>query len=227
MLSIKITSDTTKDVSWYAVYEEVRIEDFKRGFNFEITHVRKIDSHNYAWIVATSLEQATNIRKNKITFGHEVKNVCMGKSSGDDLAKKNTLILITKNLNKLKSKAVLEAEIRACMGEKNILNILFKNDAQGKLTGVCNIQCLSAAVYTKFIKKVLKYVINMLSSLPISRVWMEYPNPQMRNSHDLASMMLPRHWRIRWKQWKTPHSTHLGKKTSTKWSKRPSRKAPP
>ena len=125
MLSIKVTSETMKDVSWYAVYEEIIIEGFKRGFKFEITHVRKIESHNYAWIVATSPEQATNIRKNKITFGHECIDVSMGKSSGDDLAKKNDLILIAKNLNILKPKAVLEAEIRSCMGEKKILNIFF------------------------------------------------------------------------------------------------------
>ena len=153
MLSIKITSDTIKDESWFSVYEEIIREGFKRGHNYEITHVRKIESHNYAWIVATSPEQATNIRKNKITFGHECIDVSMGKPTGDDLAKKNALILIAKNLNRLKPKEILESEIRKCMGEKNILNIYFKYDIQGKLTGVCNIQCLSAAVYKIFVKK--------------------------------------------------------------------------
>jgi len=41
--------------------------------------------------------------------------------------------------------------------EKYILNIYFKNDAQDKLTEarteVCNIQCLSATVYKRFVKK--------------------------------------------------------------------------
>ena len=41
MLSIKITSDSIKDETWYNVYEEVVNEGFKRGHNFEITHVRK------------------------------------------------------------------------------------------------------------------------------------------------------------------------------------------
>ena len=106
ILSIKVTSETTKNVSWYAVYEEIIIEGFKRGFKFEITHVRKIESYNYAWIVATSPEQATNIRKDKITFSHECIDVSMGRSSGDDLAKNNALILIKKNLNRLKSNAI-------------------------------------------------------------------------------------------------------------------------
>ena len=68
MLSIKSTSDSIKDESWYAIYEEMIREGFKRGFNFEITHVRKNENHNYTWIVGTSPEQANNIRKNKITL---------------------------------------------------------------------------------------------------------------------------------------------------------------
>jgi hypothetical protein len=46
--------------------------------------------------------------KNIITFGHESIDVTIGKPTGDDLAKKNVLILIAKNLNKLKPKKILE-----------------------------------------------------------------------------------------------------------------------
>ena len=91
MLSSKIISDSINDESWYMVYEEVIIEGFKRSFNYEITHVWKNENHNYAWIVVTSPEQATNIRTNKITFGHECINDSMEKPTGDDLAKKMLL----------------------------------------------------------------------------------------------------------------------------------------
>lgn len=64
----------------------------------------------------------------------------MGKSNGDDLAKNNVIILIAKNLNRFNPKTILKTEIIACMGKNNIFNILLKYDAQGKLTGVCNIQ---------------------------------------------------------------------------------------
>jgi hypothetical protein len=86
------------------VYEEIILENFKRRHNFKIKHVRKIESHNYAWIVATSPEQVTNIRTNKITFGREGIDVSMGKPTCDDLIKNNALILIAKNLNRLKPK---------------------------------------------------------------------------------------------------------------------------
>ena len=108
MLSIKITTDNIKDETWFNMYDEIVNEMFKRRHNYEITHVRKGGNHNFAWIVATSPEQTLNIRKNKITFGHESIDVTIGKSTGDDLAKKNALIFIAKNLNKLKPKEILE-----------------------------------------------------------------------------------------------------------------------
>ena len=105
--------------------------NLKTCHNFEIIHVRKVENYNYAYIVATSLEQATNIRKNKISFVYEYKDVSMDKPTDDDLAN---------NLNRLKPKQILESEIRACMRKKNILYIYFKYDAQGNFMGVCNIQ---------------------------------------------------------------------------------------
>ena len=92
MLSIKITSDSIKDKSWYAVYDEVIKESLKRCHNFEITHVRKVKKSNYAWIIASSPEQAINIQKNKITYGQECTDVSMGKPTGDDLANKCSYI---------------------------------------------------------------------------------------------------------------------------------------
>ena len=99
-----MTSDSTNDETWFSVYEEVVIKGFKRHYNYEITHVRKGENHNYAWIVATSPEQTINIQKNKITFGHECIDVSMGKALGNDLIKKNALILIAKNLNRLEQR---------------------------------------------------------------------------------------------------------------------------
>jgi hypothetical protein len=115
----------------------------------------------------------------------------MRKPTDDHLAKKNAFILIVKNLNRLKPKEALEAEIRIDMGDKNILNIFFKNHTQAKLTGWCNIQCLSAATYKKFVKKTIKYAINLKSSLLTPRVRMGYPNPLPRNLQGWVSTMLP------------------------------------
>lgn len=102
----------------------------------------------------------------------------MVKPTGDDLVKKNTLILNAKNLNKLKPKKILKTKIRACMGEENVLIFYFKSDDKGKLTGVCNVQYLSAVVYKKIVKKNLNIYNKYVEFLPIQRIWMVYPNPR-------------------------------------------------
>jgi hypothetical protein len=44
----------------------------------------------------------------------------MDKLSDDDKAKKNAVVLIAKNLNKTKTTAVLEEEIKKLFGEENV-----------------------------------------------------------------------------------------------------------
>ena len=74
------------------------------------------------------------------------------KLTEDDKARKNALILIVKNLNKIKSVEELEYGIKEHMGEKNVISIFFRLEG-GKHVGSCNVQCLNAAVYKKFSKK--------------------------------------------------------------------------
>ena len=48
------------------------------------------------------------------------------KLTEDDKAKKNALILIVKNLNKVKSTEELEYGIKEHMGEKNVVSVFFR-----------------------------------------------------------------------------------------------------
>lgn len=52
----------------------------------------------------------------------------MGKSIGNDLAKINVFILITKILNRLKPKEVFETKIRVCMGRKFTSKVMINVD---------------------------------------------------------------------------------------------------
>ena len=59
----------------------------------------------FAWVVATSPEQAKKINIYKISLDNEIfeaKFTSMDKLTEDDKARKNALILIVKNLNKVK-----------------------------------------------------------------------------------------------------------------------------
>lgn len=53
----------------------------------------------------------------------------------------------------------------------------FKNNAQGKLTGVCNVQCLNAAIYKKFIKKNYKIYNKYVEFAPHPKNLDDIPKP--------------------------------------------------
>ena len=66
------------------------------------------------------------------------------KSQTNRAIEENALILIVKNLNKIKSVDKLEYGIKEHMGEKNVISIFFRLEG-GKHVGSCNVQCLKAA----------------------------------------------------------------------------------
>ena len=154
---------------------------------------------NFAWVVATSPEQARNINTYKISIYNEImeaKFTSRDKLTEDDKAKKNALILIIRNLNKIKSTEELEHAIRLHMGDINVINIFFKIE-NGRHVGSCNVQCLNAAVYKKIVKKnaklLGKYVeftphpksldgINAPSQIKLSRLGFSDLNTTLANT---------------------------------------------
>ena len=155
LLLVKISSDTLIGKEWYNIFEEVVNEGFDRKYDYEITNIQKKKEMNFAWVVATSPEQAKKINTFKISIYNEImeaKFTSRDKLTEDDKTRKNALILIIKNLNKVKSTEAIEYEIKKHMGEKNVVNVFFKIE-NGKHVGSCNVQCLNVAVYKKFVKK--------------------------------------------------------------------------
>lgn len=123
---------------------------------------------SFAWVVATSPEQAKKINTYKISLHNEIldaKFTSKDKLTEEDKARKNALILIIRNLNKVKSMDEIEYEIKKHMGEKNVINIFFKIE-NGKHVGSCNVQCLNAAVYKKFVKKNTKILGKYIEFTP-------------------------------------------------------------
>ena len=129
LLSVKITSESLIGKEWYNIFEEVVNEGFDRKYDYEITNIQKKKEISFAWVVATSPEQAKKINTYKISMYNEIMEVkftTRDKLTEDDKAKKNALILIIRNLNKVKSTEEIEYEIKKHMGEKNVINIFFK-----------------------------------------------------------------------------------------------------
>ena len=155
LLSVKISSDSLIGKEWYNLFEEVVNEGFDQKYEYEITNIQKRKEMNFAWVVATSPEQAKKINTYKISIQNEIldaKFTSRDKLTEDDKAKKNALIFIIRNLNKVKSIEEIKYEIKKHMGEKNVINVFFKIK-NGRHVGSCNVQCLNAAVYKKFVRK--------------------------------------------------------------------------
>ena len=199
LLSVKISSNKLIGNEWYNIFEDVVNEGFDRKYEYEITNIQMKKEMNFAWVVATSPEQAKKIKTYKISIYNEImeaKFTSRDKLTEDDKAKKNALILIIRNLNKIKSTEEIEHAIRLHMGDRNVINIFFKIE-NGRHVGSCNVQCLNAAVYKKIVKnnaKLLgKYVeftphpksldgINAPSQIELSRLGFSDVNTTLANT---------------------------------------------
>jgi hypothetical protein len=76
---------------------------------------------DFAWVVTTSPEQAKKINTYKISLDNEIfeaKFTSRDKLTEDDKARKNALILIVKNLNKVKDTETIEYGLKKYMGKK-------------------------------------------------------------------------------------------------------------
>jgi hypothetical protein len=74
------------------------------------------------------------------------------KLSTADIARKNCLVLIAKNLNKGLSPAQVEQGLRTLVGDKNVVSVYFPRAEASLHAGVANIELLNAPVYKKFAK---------------------------------------------------------------------------
>ena len=173
LLSVKITSEGLEFKEWYEVLEKIVEESFQRGMEYEITNVQKKKENLFAWVVASSPEQALRMKEHQITYNHEILDGKLADrtiASKDDIARKNALIVIAKNLNKAKSTDEIEESIKAHMGAKNAVSFFFKKDEKnGKHLGSCNIQCLNAMVYKTFTKKSVKLLGKYVEFTPHPR----------------------------------------------------------
>ena len=155
LLLVKISSPTPKNKKWFQLHEEIVKDSFKRGYEFEITNVQKNDSAEFAWTKTPSPNQAMKIKTFKISFFNEITEVNFAstkKLAKDDKARKNAVVLIAKNLNKTKTTAALKEGIKNFFEEEDMAGIFFRLE-KWKHVGSCNVQCINATVYKKYVKQ--------------------------------------------------------------------------
>lgn len=156
LISLKIEGEELKTWEAHHLHREIVTDSFKRGTGFEITKVTKRVGDSFAWLATTSPEQLKKIVIHKIPVHGELLQPAAQPNESlteDEIAKRNCLVLIAKNLNQVKNVEATEEAIRSHIGTE-LVNALYFPRAQGSThSGVANIECANAIVYKTHLRK--------------------------------------------------------------------------
>jgi hypothetical protein len=157
-LSIKLKSETLMDKDANTVLMQIVKESFRRGHEFEITQVNKAIEEDHAYKVAASPEQREKIIKLQVTIDKQViaPSAATCKLTAKEVAKKNCLVIITRNLNLTQPTSEVTKNIQELIGDKLIVDIYFNRAQEEMHNGTANIEVLNPAVYKKFVKQTVK-----------------------------------------------------------------------
>jgi hypothetical protein len=129
-------------------------DSFSRNKEFKITQVLKGADSDYAYLVTASPNQRSKVLRSSVAIEGKLvaPTPVREKLSTIDIARKNCLVLIARNLNKRSSPVQVEQGLRILVGDKNVVSVYFPRAEVGMHVGVANIELLNAPVYKKFVK---------------------------------------------------------------------------
>ena len=166
LLSCKVDNPLLLDTTSSKLYFEVLAENFRRGYDYEVTNVQKNTGETWAWLIAATPKQAEKMEKHKIPYFHEVMHVITPftaraeakESRGPrlteiELKKKNATMLCVYGLYKMKKIENTINFINAIVGEKNVVSYYFPRRVGELHIGLANMQCLNPTVYKQFLHK--------------------------------------------------------------------------
>jgi hypothetical protein len=157
-LTPKIASKSLIAILSHTLLEMIVRDSFRRNKEFEIIQVLKGADSDHAYMVTSSLDQRSKVLRSAVAIEGELVTPIpvREKLSATDIARKNCLVLIARNLNKGASPAQVEQSLRTLIGDKNIVSVYFPRAEAGLYARVANIELLNASVYKKFVKSTHK-----------------------------------------------------------------------
>lgn len=143
LLSIKINSETIRDLDAQQLVKTVVESSFRSGHDFEITQAQKTAGDTHGWLVTTSPEQLEKIHKNRIPVMGKLLQPIITKGdqlSREEVVKCNCLVLIAKGLNLTKPMDDTTEALKAHLGPKNVASIFYPRQKGSTHSGIANIE---------------------------------------------------------------------------------------
>jgi hypothetical protein len=157
-LTLKITSKSLSNLPSHKLLESIIRDSFNRFKEIEIIQILKGVDQEYTYIVASSPEQRSKIFRSAVVVEGELitPTLIREKLTAAEIAKKNYLVLIAKNLNKGLTSEQIESGLRTLIGDKNVVNVYFPRSENEMHAGIVNVELLNASIYKKILKTTYK-----------------------------------------------------------------------
>jgi hypothetical protein len=163
LLSVKFENPNLQGISAHDLYKSVLEDSFERNLEYEVTGVQKGKDNTFAWIVATTPNQAAKIKEHFIQVQHERLHPTISKGEvgrkraegPDQKEKRDYLKLCLYNLPKRATLEMTTHAIKEKMGDKNIVDIYYHASEGQKHSGKANVECLNPIVYKQFLDKTI------------------------------------------------------------------------
>ena len=171
MLSVKINSESIRDLDAQQLLKTVVESSFNRGHDYEITQAQKTAGETYGWLVTTSPEQLEKIEKSRIPILGKLLQPITTRGdqlSREEVIKRNCLVLIVKGLNLTKPMDSTTEVLKTHLGPKNVASNFYPREKGSTHSGIANVECLNSAVYKQ----------NLRKSVRLHYKWVEFqPHP--------------------------------------------------
>jgi hypothetical protein len=131
-LALKIASKSLITIPSHTLLEMIVRDSFRRNKEFEITQVLKGANSYHAYIITSSPDQHSKVLRSVVAIEGELVTPIpvREKLLATNIARKNCLVLIARNLNKGASPIQVEQNLRTLIGDKNVVSVYFPRTAR-------------------------------------------------------------------------------------------------
>jgi hypothetical protein len=174
LLSVKFENPNLQGITAHDLYKLVLKDSFERNLEYEVTGVQKGTNNTFAWVVATTPNQATKIKEHCIRVQQEILHPTIPKSevgrrrtkAPDQKEKIDCLKLCLSNLPKWATLEMITYAIKKKMGAKNVVDIYYHASEGQKHSGKANVECLNPIVYKQFLDKTIPILGSYVEFIP-------------------------------------------------------------